>query len=187
MNMNGGEEKQFFGDQDSTADFSSTQRAPEHEQNSDLAEIKWTASEFIEHQKGFNWFLGLAGACVLLAVVVYLFTKDVFGPVIIGLLAIIFGVSAARKPKVLEYSLDGTGIMVGNHHSAYEEFRSFSLVNEGAIESVMLLPTKRWSPPLSVYFAPEDADKIVDMLSAFVPFENHEPGLVDRFLHRIHF
>jgi hypothetical protein len=103
------------------------------------------------------------------------------------LLAVIFGVGAARRPKVLEYGLDESGISVGNKHTPYEEFRSFTVVNEGPIESIILLPTKRWSPPLSVYFAPSDADRIVDTLSAFVPFENHDPGYIDRFLHHIHF
>ena len=180
-------DRQLFEKPDLTTDFSSTQRAPELQAAEEPVEIRWTASEFIDHQKSSGWFLGLAGAGLVVAAVVYLLTQDIFATAVIAILAFIFGVGAARKPRVLEYSIDASGITIGNRHTPYEGFRSFAVVSEGPIESIILLPTKRWSPPLSVYFAPEDGDKIIDTLSAFVPFENHDPGLIDKFLHRIHF
>ncbi len=185
--MDGGENQQLYDNPNEGADFSSTARDPESQGYADVAEVKWTASEFIDHQKSSVWFIVLAAAGLLLAVVVYLLTKDIYAAVIISILAIIFGVGAARKPRILDYSIDETGIAVGSRHTVFEEFRSFAVVSEGPIESIILLPTKRWSPPLSVYFAPEDAEKIINTLSAFVPFENHEPGIIDKFLHRIHF
>jgi len=185
--MDSGVDQQLYDRPDTEADFSSTSRNPDQQDASPTEEIRWTASEFIDHQKSSGWFMALAGAGLLLAVAVYFLTKDMFAAVIIALLAIIFGVGAARKPRILDYSIDDSGIMVGARHTTFEEFRSFAVINEGAIESILLLPTKRWSPPLSVYFAPEDGEKIINTLSAFVPFENHEPGLIDKFLHRIHF
>jgi hypothetical protein len=180
-------DRQLFEKPDLTTDFSSTQRSPELQIAEEPVEIRWTASEFIDHQKTSSWFLGLAGAGLVVAAVVYLLTQDIFATIIIAILAFIFGIGAARKPRILEYSIGGAGITVGERYAPYEEFRSFAVVSEGAIESIILLPTKRWSPPLSVYFAPDDGEKIIDTLSAFVPFENHEPGLIDKFLHRIHF
>lgn len=185
--MDGNDDKQLYDSPDQEADYSSTTRNPEEQYEPEASEVKWTASEFIDHQKSSGWFMALAGAGILLSVAVYFMTKDMFAAVIIALLAIIFGVGAARKPRILEYSIDGNGIAVGSRRSAFEDFRSFAVVSEGAIESILLLPTKRWAPPLSVYFAPEDGDRIINTLSAFVPFENHEPGLIDKFLHRIHF
>ncbi len=185
--MDSDSEKQLYDRPDATADYSSTQRTPELQAAEEPVEIRWTASEFIDHQKTSGWFLGLAGAGLVIAAVVYLLTRDIFATVIIAILAFIFGVGAARKPRVLEYSIGGAGITVGERYAPYEEFRSFAVVSEGPIESIILLPTKRWAPPLSVYFAPDDGEKIIDTLSAFVPFENHEPGLIDKFLHRIHF
>lgn len=185
--MDGNEDRQLYDSPDAGADYSSTARTPEQQDEPEASEVRWTASEFIDHQKSSGWFMALAGAGLLLSVAVYFLTRDMFAAIIIALLAVIFGVGAARKPRILDYSIDGTGIAVGSRHSAFEEFRSFAVVSEGAIESIILLPTKRWAPPLSVYFAPEDGDKIIDTLSAFVPFENHEPGLIDKFLHRIHF
>lgn len=185
--MNGGEDQQLYDRPDAGADYSSTTRDPVHQEATEMSEVSWTASEFIDHQKSSGWFMALAGAGLLLAAAIYFLTKDMFAPVIIALLAIIFGVGAARKPRILNYSINGAGIAVGDRHTAFEEFRSFAVVSEGPIESIILLPTKRWAPPLSVYFAPADGEKIIDTLSAFVPFENHEPGLIDKFLHRIHF
>ncbi|MEK7472383.1 MAG: hypothetical protein AAB624_04020 [Patescibacteria group bacterium] len=185
--MDNGEDRQLYDRPNAEDDFSSTTRQPEHQDPLQTSEVKWTASEFIDHQKSSGWFMTLAGAGILLSIAVYFLTKDVFATVIVAILAFIFGIGAARKPRVLNYSIDEAGIAVGNRHSAFEDFRSFAIVSEGAIESILLLPTKRWAPPLSVYFSPEDGDKIIDTLSAFVPFENHEPGLIDKFLHRIHF
>jgi hypothetical protein len=152
------------------------------------AYVEWTASEFVDHQKTIKWFLGLGLFTIVLGVFVFLATnRDWFGPVIIAMLAIIFGVGAARKPRELAFVISAKGVQIGERLFAYEDLKSFSLMDEGSIEKIVLTPSKRWQPLLNLYFDPVDGDKIMDTLGGYLPYEERLPGLTDKFLHKIRF
>jgi hypothetical protein len=77
--------------------------------------------------------------------------------------------------------------VVGTHEYTFNEFQSFGIIQEGPIESIILMPQKRWSPAINMYFSPEDGQQIFDILSEFLPFEQHERDIIDKFLHKIRF
>ena len=149
--------------------------------------VKWTASEFIEHNKGADWYTMLIIGGVLLAAVIYLLTKDIVSVVMTVIVAIVFGVFAAHKPRVLEYQIDGTGINIGPKSYAYSNFKSFALVSEDTINSIWLMPLKRFMPIITVYFAPEDEKKILEVISNYLPVQNHQPDPIDRLMHKLRF
>ena len=190
MLMNEDGQKSDFYHQDEPVEtvYDSTKRdTDDSSATPDTSLIEWSASEFVDHQKSVFWFMALGLVSFIISAIVYLATKDVFGPVIITILALIFGVGAARRPRILQYSLDDSGLTIGEKHYPYELFKAFSLMNEGPIESLVLVPTKRWNPGLSIYYAPEDADNIMNTLGSFVPYEERTPGYTDKFLHKIRF
>lgn len=149
--------------------------------------ISWTASEFLEHQKAASWYIFFGMAVATLAGVSFLLTKDIFTPFAVLVLGMLFGFAAQRRPRVLEYRVDPLGVIVGARHFDFEEFQSFSINQEGSIESIVLRPAKRWAPLVTMYFAPADGQKIFDALSDYVPFEEHQKDSFDSFLHRIRF
>ena len=154
---------------------------PEHEA------VSWTASEFIQHNKDASWYFVAFVAIFLLAGTGYLVLHDFFTPgavVVFGTLLIVVG---KRKPRTLSYTIDAHGIVIGTREYDFNEFQSFSIIQEGPIESVMLLSQKRWSPAINLYFAPEDGQKIFDTLSSFLPFEQRDKDVIDKFLHKIRF
>lgn len=150
-------------------------------------EVNWSASEFIEYEKTNIWFLALAGCATALVVISFLLTRDLVTVVVIAVTAMLFGVLAARKPRTLEYGVDDRGISIGRSRHSYHEFRSFSVTEEGALHSVILLPVKRFLPAITVYFEPKDEQKIINTISAFLPYQEHEPNIVDRLMERIRF
>lgn len=149
--------------------------------------ITWTASEFIAHQKTPLWYVTLLGASLVLAAVIYLLTKDVVssGVVVVG--AIALAVYGARQPRQLEYRLDKRGLSVGNRNYTYSEFRSFSVVPEGAFNSIVLIPLKRFALLTTIYYSPEDEDKIIAMLTERLPLEPRKKDAIDRLMWRIRF
>lgn len=149
--------------------------------------IDWTASEFIEHEKSASWYgavsiLGIAGIAA-----VYFITQDLFSVVALFLFGIAFLALGARKPKVLSYSLNDNGIQIGERFYGFDQFRSFAVIDEGSLHSISLLPIKRFMPELSIYFAPDDEDKIVDFLGHRLPFEERKQAMVDQFMRKIRF
>lgn len=151
------------------------------------ASIRWEASEFVDHEKNNNWFLLLGGAAIAVSVIVYLMSKSIFSSVVIFFAAAAFGVTAKQKPRTLQYSLLPTGIQVGEKRYRYDDFRSFSVVQEGALWSIILQPTKRFMPTLTIYIDPNDGEKIFDVLATQMPHEEHQLDSIDRFMKRIRF
>ncbi|HET7320738.1 MAG TPA: hypothetical protein VFI84_04105 [Candidatus Saccharimonadales bacterium] len=149
--------------------------------------ISWTASEFIAHDKSAGWYLMLGGATIALAAIIWLVTKDKISAGVVVFGAALFGIYAARKPRQLQYQLDSSGLTIGQRHFVYHDFRSFSVVPEGGINSIVLSPLKRFAPLTTIYYDPADEDKIVALLSDRLPVERRQKDLVDRLMWRIRF
>ena len=149
--------------------------------------VEWTASEYIAHEKGAGWYGLLTAGGGLLVVFVYVVTRDILASIVILLSCAAIGVYAGRKPATKRYVLDEKGIQADEKFHLYSEFRSFSVVEEGAINSIWLKPLKRFAPIVVMYYSPEDEQKIVDVLANFLPNEERELDAIDRFSKRIRF
>lgn len=150
--------------------------------------VSWTASEFIAHAKSAGWYVVLVLVAVAGAGLAYYLTNgEIFTPAIIVIVAILFGVMGARKPRELPYRIDAKGIHIGEKNYPFGGFKSFSVVQEEGVESIWLLPLQRFAPGLSIYFAPEDRDRILAILDDFLPVEEKQLDMVDRLMHKIRF
>ena len=149
--------------------------------------VSWEASEFVEHDKSATWFLGFGVFAVALILFSVFILKDwfmAFGSVI---MCVAIGVVGVRKPRVLRYVLDGTGVHVGEQIFKYSQFHSFGVVREGGLWSILLRPNARFRPMLSIYFEERQGEKIVDVLSHFLPMEEYRLDAVDRMSRKLHF
>lgn len=149
--------------------------------------VTWTASEFVAHDKSVNWYISLVLIATVLIGGIYFITRDVISVVALTFGVVLFGLYASREPRQLQYSLDATGIGVGEKHYSYDQFRSFSILPEGAFSSIILMPLKRFMPALTIYYAPEDEERVLAVLSNQLPFDQHKLDLTDRFMRRIRF
>ena len=150
-------------------------------------EISWNASEYIQHHKEPIWYLIASLAIAAVAAVGFLMIRDLFTPSAIVVFGVLLLVVSSRKPRTMNYIVSNHGVVVNSKEYASNDFQSFTIVHEGPIESVILYPQKRWSLALSLYFAPEDGQKIFDMLSSFLPFEQREKDTIDKILHKVRF
>jgi hypothetical protein len=150
--------------------------------------VEWTASEYIAHHKNAGWFAALGLITAVLSILVFLLTRgDRISAGVVILAGIAFGIFAARQPQVLQYGLNESGIRIGDKFYGYGEFKSFSILKEGAFSSITLLPLKRFMPPISIYYAPEDEERIVHLLSAVLPVEQHQEDRLEQLMRRLRF
>lgn len=149
--------------------------------------ITWTASEFIAHQKSSGWYGYLAGGAAVLTLIVWFLTRDFISSAVVVAAAAAFGFYAARKPRDVSYSLDGDGLTIANRSFPYQQFRSFSIIREGAFSSIAFVPLKRFAPLVSIYYDPADEQKIVDLLNSQLPLEHRQPDLIDQLMWRMRF
>ncbi len=151
------------------------------------AAVNWTASEFIAHDKTTGWYTTLAVGGLVLAVLIFLLTRDWISTAVIVIITVVFGVFAARQPRVLNYALDSSGLHIAEKFYSYTDFKSFSVLEEGGIRAIWLMPLKRFMPSITVYYAPNDEDKILDVLASYLPFEERDQDLVDKLIRKVRF
>lgn len=151
------------------------------------SEITWQASEFIRHDKSASWYLGLFTVAALAGAGIYAITRDIVSVVVVGFAAFFLAYFGAHKPRQLEYRIDGKGITVGGKFYAYSDFRSFSLVPEGAFNSIVFMPLKRFAVPLSIYYDPRAETQIIDVLKNCLPFEPSKLDVSEKLMRKIRF
>ena len=149
--------------------------------------VSWTASEYIDHDNGLSWYGLLLLTTVAVATAIYFLTKDYWATGTILILGIIVGIAAARRPEQIVYELSSTGIKIGEKFYSFRSYRSFYIVKEGALHSISLMPLKKFTPALSIYFDPADEDKIIKKLSDRLPFEEHKMDAVEKISRRLRF
>jgi hypothetical protein len=149
--------------------------------------VEWSASEFIVHKKGQAWYAILAALAGVAAVLGYLFTKDVATVVGVVIAAVFMGVFAGRKPRNMTYKLDASGLHIVQQLYPYSAFKSFSVIDEGTATSITLMPLKRFMPSISMYYDQEDEERILNILSIYLPFEERQRDAVDALMHKIRF
>ena len=129
----------------------------------------------------------LAVGVLLLAALIFLSTRDVVSVAVVVVAGLLLGIYGAHQPRQLEYRLDKQGVGIGQKQYGYDEFRSFSVVPEGAFASIVFMPLKRFALPTTVYYAPDDEDKILAVLSDQLPLEEYRHDAIDRLMRRIRF
>lgn len=153
-----------------------------------LETISWTASEYIAHQKSLSWYAALVVLAVAFSGLIYFITGgDIMSSAVILLVAIVFGIYAGKNPKEQRYAISVNGVSVGAKTYSFNQLKSFSITDEGAFSSITFMPMKRFMPVISIYYDPQDEEKIADTISNYLPLENHPRDVVDGLMRKIRF
>lgn len=147
--------------------------------------FSWEASEYIEHDRNIWWYLCFVLITIVLALGSALLLREWLGALVLVLMAAAVLMFARRTPKTLKCTLQGNGINIGDRFYPYNSFRSFSLVSDGALQSLEFDPLKRFMPRLSVYIAPGTESKVLDVLSSRMPQGDREQDAVDRLARKL--
>lgn len=150
--------------------------------------IEWTASEYIDHEKRKSWFVILFIVSVaVLAAIFFISGGDKFTMAVVAVVAVLFGVVAAKKPRTLGYKISPQGIQIDQKVLPYDNFRSFTIIDTTAVHSVQLQSLQRFTPPISIYYPPEMEDSIVRSLGDHIPYEDRKLDIIDRIMSSIRF
>ena len=153
--------------------------------DNDVNIVAWEASEYIHHEKSLMGYVMFAVATIGILGGTYVLIHDIIAIVIVTMMAIVVVIFANRPPHSLKYELGDDGLKVEEREYPYSAFKSFSVMEYGAVESVYLEPVERFMPPISVYFSPEDGDRIISLLGTYLPHRERKPDIVDQLVHRI--
>lgn len=173
------------GDDPAEADDNTADSSSSRQRRSAPATISWQAAEFIEHPHGAGWYGLLVLITAALTAAVYFVTKDYFATGTIPIVGFIVAVFAGHKPATASYEITSRGLSINDKHYTYGQFKSFSVLQEGSLNSLNLFPLKRFMPPVSAYFEPSQQDKIVNILGEYLPYEDRQMDSIDRLTRRL--
>lgn len=146
-----------------------------------LPPVEWEASESIQYERSRMWYLALIVIAILLAVLaVVLFKLWSFAVLIaVMLFAVLF--LSSKSARQLKYRLDSSTFSVQEKQYRLDDFRAFSIVQEGSMYFIKLIPLKRFAPPIDAFFPAEHAEHIIGILSGSIPMEEYKPDLLDKY------
>jgi len=153
----------------------------------DQVYFSWSEKEFIEHEKDVTWYSVIMIVLLLVAVGLYFLLHSIFIVVIVILMAVAFVITAAKKPKVVNFELNNHGVTIGNRATHYDEFKSFSIVDEPSIGAIVLNPFKRFDFPVSLYYDLSLEDRIVGILNENLPIEDANKDFIESLMRKIRF
>jgi len=177
-------DQQQEAEKNDTPAFSSAEQPQELTEGGD--EVSWRASEYIHHDKGVLWYVVLGLVTIAGTGLAVFLQQWIFAALVLAM-GVAIGVYASRPPREVEYRITEEGIYVADRLFPYINFRSFGVEADGAFYSLQLRPTKRFMPGLTIYFAEDDGEDIVDVLSEYLPMEELKPDMVDMFMRWLRF
>lgn len=129
--------------------------------------IQWRAIEYLQHTKSAMWYVVFAVVVVaLMAIAIFVMQAVTFAlllPVMAGALM----VYSHRPPRELSYVLSEKGLYINDQLHPIEEFKGFGVMQHEALNSLVLIPVKRFRPSLTVFFPTDVGEQIVDTLGGF--------------------
>lgn len=157
---------------------------PRGRTGADLQIVEWEASEAIEGSKGAIWYVGFF-IVVLTLLAAMIFLREWIFAALIVVVAITLLIMSRRSPRVIRYVLNAQGLTIDGGLRAFTEFRAFGIVRDGAFFAIKLIPVGRFSPEVTVYFAQQDGERIVDILGAYLPMEEMKMHIFDRITRKL--
>lgn len=160
--------------------------SPEAVELPDDTPTQWTAKEYVHLDKGPWWYILFIVIVLGLIAIDILLLKEWTFSVLVVVMAVALIVYIRRPPRDIQYSLSSRqGLYVGERLYHLSDFKAFGLIKDGEHHSIMLIPIKRFSPGVSVYFPEEAGERIVDILGQRLPMENLKLDAIDVLVRKL--
>jgi hypothetical protein len=148
--------------------------------------IHWQASEYVHREKDHIWLVLFILFTIALTCVAVFLIKSLSFAVLVPIMAVALFIYTHRPPRMLDYTLSRQGLHINDKLFPFSEFKSFAILHGLDQYSIMLIPTKRFQPAITINFPEEVGEAIVDMLAPRLPMREVQPDIVDRIIRKLH-
>ena len=147
--------------------------------------ISWQAPEPAHEPHNAVWYLFFAVVVIgLMALSIFVF-KSITFTILIPVMTVAVILLSFRPPQIIQYSIGPKGIYVGDKLYDFSEFRAFGVVQSPRGPYIIVLPVKRFSPGVTLYFDQFQGEAIVDMLGARLPIQEIKEDSMEKFIRLI--
>lgn len=75
--------------------------------------------------------------------------------------------------------------MEGDKQYLFENYRAFGILQDDTNFAIVLMPRKRFSPVVTVYFPKDKGEEIVDIFGMRLPMEEVKLDLLDKIVRKL--
>ncbi len=147
--------------------------------------FSWESSEYVHHERNRLWYVVYISASALIAIVIFLITRDIFSSLTLVLMSGGLLFMVRQKPQNRKYTISEDGIEVDGRFFDFERFRSFSIVPEGDIFLLSMRPVRRFDLAIEAYFVEDQGESIFNILKDYLPQETKNESVVTNIIHRM--
>ncbi|MBI2439193.1 MAG: hypothetical protein HYV45_01160 [Candidatus Moranbacteria bacterium] len=124
---------------------------------------------------------------LVLIVVWALYTNSPLMAITFILIGIIGYLSLYREPRIIRFSVTPKGVVAGNELYSFESVQSFFIYTEPPFQNILSLHTEgKLFSHAHIPVPTIDNNELRDVLSQFIPEEEHSPGLIDTLEKLLH-
>lgn len=116
-----------------------------------------------------------------MALAIFVFNSWTFA-ILLPIMAVALVLLRSKPSVMVNYAISPKGVYVADRLYDFSEFRAFGLGQDGDQHSAILLPVKRFSPALTIYFSEAEGETIVDMLGARLPMQEIAPDALEKLI-----
>lgn len=147
--------------------------------------IAWQATEGPTTHRPAAWYIIFVVVVLgLMALSLFVFKSWTF-TILLPIMAVALALLATKPASLVNYAISPKGVYVADKLHDFSEFRAFGLMRDGQQHAAILLPVKRFSPALTIYFSEAEGEAIVDMLGSRLPMQEVKPDALEKFIRAI--
>jgi hypothetical protein len=148
--------------------------------------VQWQAPEYIQERRSPWWYIGFWIVTILLVAIAAFVIRSWSFAILVPAMAAALMIYSHRPPHMLSYVLSAKGLYINEKLHPMNEFRSFGIMKDESIPSLMLIPVKRFRPGLTVHFPDEMVEAIVDLLGQRIPMQELKLDALDHVIRKLH-
>jgi hypothetical protein len=148
--------------------------------------VQWQAPEYVQERRSPWWFIIFWVVTVAHMAAAIFVMKSISFAVLVPAMAAALMIYSHRPPRMLNYVLSSKGVYINEKLHPMSEFRSFGVLTDESIPSLMLIPTKRFRPGLTLHFPDEYGEVIVDVLGSRLPMKELRLDIFDQLIRKLH-
>lgn len=147
--------------------------------------IEWEAPEFIQHEKGWRWFL-VAGLIALGFMIYAVLSGNWTFALVILVIVAIYYYEHGRTPQHIQVLVSRTGIKIGDKEYTYQNIKSFWIIYKpGQVKTLNLRSNSRLLSDVSIDLDGQDPAELRTFLCAHVKEEEGKEETFTESLIRI--
>lgn len=148
--------------------------------------IQWQAPEYVQERRSPWWFIGFWLVAAMLMFAAFFVLRSWSFALLVPAMAAALMIYSHRPPRMLNYVLSSKGVYINEKLHPMSEFKSFGVMRDESIPSLMFIPVQRFRPALTIHFPVEVGEDVVDLLGSRIPMQELKHDAFDKIIRKLH-